>query len=82
MVKFWQRKKWDKSFSESIARRISRIPTNDLVSWADQALTGVGRSLSEYMRTQDEPALKELVSGAEALHALAYEIDKRTHARF
>lgn len=83
MVGFWKyRKSWDKPFSEKIARRISRIPTNDLLTWSDQALTGVARSLSEYMRTQEDATLEELVTGAEALYALTYEINKRTHASF
>jgi len=78
MVNFPRRRKWDKPFNEKIARRVKRIPTNDLTTWADQAIYELGRVLSIYERNRTPEASKELVTAAEALHAVADEINKRT----
>jgi len=78
MVKF-RKKKWDKPFPEKIARRVSRISTYDLTSWADQSIYELGRLLSIYERTRTPEAVKELVLGAEALHAVIEELNKRTN---
>ena len=77
MIKFKRNKKWDKPFSERIARRVSRIPTIDLTTWTDQAIYSLGRSLSAYERERSETALNELEEGAEALHAVVHELNKR-----
>lgn len=83
MVKFWKsRKHWDKPFSEKVARRVARIPSHDLLTWSDQALTGVSQALSAYGRNQTPENLAELSTGAEALYALIYEMDKRSNASF
>ena len=77
MVKFPKKNKWDKPFSEKIANRVRRIPTNDLSTWADQAIFEIGRTLSVYERSRTPDASKELAIAAEALHAVAHEINKR-----
>lgn len=74
----WRRKKWDKPFPEKIARRVARISTYDLTTWADQSLYELGRLLSIYERTQTKEALKELMLGAEAFHAVIEELNKRS----
>lgn len=74
----WKRKKWDKPFPEKIARRVARISTYDLTTWADQSLYELGRLLTIYERTQTKEALKELVLGAEAFHAVIEELNKRS----
>ena len=81
MFKFSRKAKWDKPFSEKIARRVRRIPTHDLTTWADQAIYDVGRVLNIYERHGTPEALKELCDGAEALHALIHEINKRTNPK-
>ena len=77
MIKFKTNKKWDKPFSERIAKRVSRIPTVDLTTWADQSIYALGRSLSTFERERSEAAMKELADGAEALHAVVHELNKR-----
>lgn len=61
--------------------RVSKLPTADLVQWAEQALYGIGRSLSTYQRsTENEEFLDEAVMGAEALHVVLKEVAAR-HAK-
>jgi len=81
MVNFKKNKKWDKPFSEKIARRVSRIPANDLLTWTDQTLTAVSTSLSAFGRNQTPENAEELSTGAEALYALAHELNKRINAK-
>lgn len=80
MVNF--KKKWDKPFSQRIAKRVAKIPTNDLFMWADQTIVSLARSLSTYERGRTQSNLDELTTGAEALHALVHEIEKRTGTSF
>lgn len=74
MFKFKKNKNWDKPFSEKIARRVAMISTPDLAMWADQALTEISRTLPSH---RDPDASKVLLEGAEALHALIHELNKR-----
>jgi len=78
MVNF-KKKSWNKPFPEKIAKRVSRIPTADLTSWADQTLYELGRLLSIYERNRTPEAIKELVTSTEALHAVIEELNKRTN---
>jgi hypothetical protein len=61
-----------------LEERVSKLPTVDLVGWADQALYGIGRNLSGYQR---DPSAKELFEearmGAEALLVVLNEIKSR-----
>ena len=77
MVSFKRKKNWDKPFSEKIAKRVSRIPTGELTMWADQSLYEIGRCLSNYERSRTPDSMKELADGAEALHAVIHELNKR-----
>lgn len=70
-------KNWDKPFSEKVSRRVAKIPTGELTLWADQSLYEMGRLISNYERTRDKVFLKELAEGAEALHAVVHELNKR-----
>lgn len=81
MVSFRTKKNWNKPFSEKIARRVSRIPTTDLLIWADQTVYQLGKLLTAYERNRNEESLKEVLDGAEALHAVIHELDKRTSIR-
>jgi hypothetical protein len=74
---FNRRRKWDKPFSEKISRRVSRIPTNDLTVWLDQAVYELGRLTSVYNRSPDKTSAGDLLTTAEAVHAVANEINKR-----
>ena len=79
MVKLFKKKLWDKPFSEKIARRVKRIPTNDLLVWADQTVYEVGKLIGIYERHRTEVALKELLEATEALHAVVNELNNRTN---
>lgn len=70
---------WDKPFSEKIAKRVRKIPTQDLYNWTDQAIYETSRLLSTYQREGTAESMNELVDGAEAVHALVHEINKRTN---
>lgn len=74
---FSSRRKWDKPFSEKISKRVSRIPTNDLTVWLDQAIYELGRLTSTYERNPGKESAGELLTAAEAVHAVANELNKR-----
>jgi hypothetical protein len=78
MVSFKKKKYWNKPFPEKIAKRVARIPTMELTVWADQTLYEMGRLLGIYERVRTPEAVKELVTSAEALHAVIEELNKRT----
>jgi hypothetical protein len=78
MVSF-KKKRWNKPFPEKISKRVSRIPSADLITWADQTLYELGRLISIYQRVRTPEALNELVISAEAFHAVVEELNKRTN---
>ena len=59
------------------AKRIARIPTADLFSWAEQAGYGVMRNVEAYQRRGAEEHLMEAIEGTEALLAVLQEIKRR-----
>lgn len=73
----FKKKTWNKPFSEKIAKRVSKIPTGDLSTWAEQSLYELGRCLSSYERHRTPESIKELADGAEAFHAVVHELNKR-----
>jgi hypothetical protein len=80
MFSFKKKKDWNKPFSEKIAKRVSRIPTGELSVWADQTIYEVGRLLSQYERSRSIENMTELAEGAEALHAVVHELNKRMNS--
>ena len=66
----------DKELS-ALKTRVSKLPTADLSSWCDQALFGIGRSLSDWERYSNDDSLNEAKMGAEALVAVLEEIISR-----
>lgn len=78
---FKKKKKWDKPFSEKVAKRVAKIPTADLDTWAVQALNEIGRCLSTYDKDRNKTYLEEALLGAEALHAVVDELVNRTSVR-
>lgn len=77
MMSFFKKEPWTKPFSEKVAKRVSRIPTGELEAWADQALTEVGRCLTNYTKSMDKIYLDEALKGAEAIHAVINELHTR-----
>lgn len=68
---------WLKPFSEKISKRVSKIPTNELEMWIDNAIYEVGRCMSAYGKQRDKVYLIEALNGAEALHAVVHELHSR-----
>lgn len=52
----------------AIDRRIEKMSSEELMLWADQAIFGIGRSMSDWQRFDSVESLKEAHMGAEALH--------------
>jgi len=78
MMNFFKKKSpWTKPFSEKVARRVSKIPTGELIIWADQSLFDLGRCLSNYEKNKDKLYLEEALLGAEAVHAVVNELHIR-----
>ena len=79
-LKFWVKKEnWDKPFSEKVAKRIAKISTPDLTMWLEQAISETNRALVNYQKNKvDVISLQDVTLGAEAIHALAVEINKRS----
>lgn len=78
MMNFFKKKgTWTKPFSEKVARRVSKIPTGELILWADQSLFDLGRCLSNYEKNKDKIYLEEALLGAEAVHAVVNELHIR-----
>ena len=72
---------WNKPFQEKIAKRVSRIPTVELSSWAIQAMNDLGRCINKYEESREAIYLEEALVGAEALHAVVDELHKRSVVR-
>jgi hypothetical protein len=75
---FWRKPiSSDFPFSDKILRRVSKVPTADLTTWVDQALTETYKAVSKYQKNEDEVYLEEMLMGAEAIHCLVVELRKR-----
>lgn len=61
----------------ALEKRISKLSTGDLLSWADQALFGIGRSIADYERFKSIDSLKEAQMGAEALNKVLETVISR-----
>lgn len=68
---------WNKPFSQKIAKRVEKIATADLPSWSEQTLSELNRCLRAYDSTKEPVYIEEALLGAEALHALIAELNKR-----
>ncbi len=70
-------KNWNKPFSEKVAKRVSKIPSGELLIWSDQIIYVLSRCLSTYEKNREKVYLDEALTGAEALHAVVDELHKR-----
>ena len=75
------KQRWDKPFSEKIAKRVAKIPTGELEMWIDQANYELGRCMSLYGKSKDIHYLNEARLGAESVHAVVEELHKRMSSR-
>jgi len=76
-VVMFKKPRWEKPFPEKLANRVSRIPTSELASWADQSISELGRCISEWEKTRNPVYMEEALNGAEAMHAVVNEMYKR-----
>lgn len=77
-MKLFKQRYGNKPFSEKLAKRVKKVPTSELASWAETSLADIGRCLSQYEKTRDELYIKEALTGAEAVNALISELYDRT----
>ena len=68
-----------KQESESAAaRRARRVPTHDLIPWAEAIQAEVGRSLIEWQRSGAPEAAEDAHTAALTLAAVTAEVRRRT----
>ena len=72
-----RKKNWYKPFSEKVAKRVSKIPSGELLIWSDQILYELSRCLSAYEKNRNQVYLDEALTGAEAIHAVVDQLHKR-----
>ena len=53
------------------------ISTPELITWAENALFGIGKEVTGWARSRDVALLEEADLGAEALYAITQELKKR-----
>ncbi len=61
-----------------IEKRVAIIPTPDLISWMEQSMYTIGKHITIWQRQQSEADLDEVLMGAEAFHAIAKELKRRS----
>lgn len=67
----------DEKEKTKLESRVSKMATQDLTQWVDQALYSIGKNLTQWSRTQDNAFLKESHMGADALLAVINELNRR-----
>lgn len=60
-----------------IQKRVEKLSTSELMGWADQAIFGVGRAMSDWQRFNSKDSLDEAILGAEALHEVLKKLKER-----
>jgi hypothetical protein len=60
-----------------ISKRVARMTTDDLMSWADTATYGMQRQLDDFRRNPDEQHLAEIKLAALSMDAVADELGVR-----
>ena len=60
-----------------LEQRVSKMATQDLIQWVDQALYSIGKNLTQWSKTQENAFLQESHLGAEALLAVVNELGRR-----
>jgi hypothetical protein len=74
----WWPKKVEEKPKSKIEKRVERIGTQDLLLWADQALTSLGRDLTDWRKGGPHDLLAEAEIAAESLLILIREVRGRT----
>ena len=60
-----------------IQKRISKLPSSELVSWTENALFVIGKEITTYQRTGEKELLNEAEIGSEVLHEIVKELKRR-----
>lgn len=65
---------------EKIKARVAKIPTDDLMMWADNAASGMQRHLDDYRRSPDEAYLGEISLAALTMGVVVDTLAERARA--
>ena len=65
-----------------IQKRVEKLSTQELMGWADQAIFGVGRAMSDWQRFKSKDSLDEAIMGAEALHEVLKILKERVRNEY
>lgn len=76
MMTFWKKKAGHQPQTK-IQKRISKLPSSELVAWTENALFVIGREITTYQRTGEKDLLNEAEIGAEVLHEIVKELKRR-----
>jgi hypothetical protein len=60
-----------------IQKRISRLPSAELVTWAENALFVIGKEITGWQRSGNKELLMDSELGAEALLEIVKELKRR-----
>jgi hypothetical protein len=60
-----------------IQKRVSKLPTPELISWAENALFVIGKEVTTWMRTNEKHLLNDAEMGAEVLNEIIKELKRR-----
>ena len=63
-----------------VEKRVASLPTEDLTKWAEQALYGIGRNMSDWAKSSEALYIEEAKLGAEALLAVMSELKNRSES--
>jgi hypothetical protein len=63
-----------------VQKRVSTLPTSELLMWTDQIVYSIGRNLSAWQKSQNRASLEEARLGAESLNAILDTLSDRNPA--
>jgi hypothetical protein len=62
---------------EKVAKRLDRLPTADVLNWADEVGSGTARALDDYRKQATPESLLEAHRGAQSLLGVLDVLSKR-----
>lgn len=77
-MKIFNRKTKHTTELTKVKRRVSSLPTTELLGWTDQTIYSIGRNLSAWQKSQNQSSLDEAQLGAEVLHAILDTLKERS----
>ena len=73
---FWKKKAGHQPQTK-IQKRISKLPSSELVAWTENALFVIGKEVTTWMRTNEKHLLNDAEMGAEVLNEIIKELKRR-----